>query len=426
MVLNRVASNFVQLRSRAIRNGSMNENEDSSAKLGTRDMKSATTRSATTESTRERRARLSGGLKGKQQRVRESKRRHNYTSRLHTLLTRTSSEATAGSASTSLSQSNNGQQRNEAHADVEMAPADTRAHEPKPPSFIALQFKPRLNKPVFNEVSEAQLGPNLEGVPAAYVRDILEIEGQEHRTALAKSNIIGFYGQDKKDPRLPEKVIVEHPESITRPPSHALALHSDPVPPNTTRNVSVQLGHSLVLAAHCSNLRPLPPTSEVDDSVVHEDARGRFVRYKVDIVPLRVPSVELFPILVSYLCTLDEQWLLNLLLGIPAPPSHPPEPVQLPTPVASPPHLNKIADSEKISYLTQEIRTASVQLAILHANDWRVIMVKAHKVWNLYRNAIALGVNETGLWSTMQTAWSILLLAMDIVSKSGRTQATAN
>lgn len=167
----------------------------------------------------------------------------------------------------------------------------------------------------------------------------------------------------------------------------------------------------------------MPRPSEDDDFVLLEDARGKFVRQKLDIVPLRIPSVELFPILVSYLCTLDEHWLLSTLLGIPPSPAAS-EPVQLPTPEASPPYLNKSA--VEVSSLTQEVLSLSVQLATLHVDNCGAILAKAQKVWNLYRNAISLGVDESGLWTTMQTAWSVLLLAMDIVSKAGRARAAAN
>jgi len=220
-------------------------------------------------------------------------------------------------------------------------------------------------------------------------------------------------------------VIVERPECIALEPSHAFAVHSDPISPNTKRKVSIQLGHSLLLAAHCSNLPPIPPPSHDDGFVLHEDARGKFVRYKLDVVPLRVPCSALFPVLVTYLCTLDEERLLNVLLGVQPPPLpvHS-EPAQLPTPAPSPPHLNQSA--VEVKYLSQDVQSLSAQLAALHADDGGALLFKAQAVWNLHRNAISLGVSETGLWTTMETAWSVLVGALSIVSKVGELQAAAN
>lgn len=241
--------------------------------------------------------------------------------------------------------------------------------------------------------------------------------------ALARTNIIGYHGQDKNDPRLPAKVVVERPESVTLDPSHAFAVHSDPVSPNTKRKVSIQLCHGMLLAAHCSKLPPIPSPSDDDDFALHEDARGRFARYKLDVIPLRVPCAPLFPVLVTYLCTLDEKRLLNKLLGLrPVPVSS--EPVQLPTPAPSPPHL--IQSSDEVNRLTEDVGTLSAQLAALHADNVGALLFLSRAVWNLYRNAVALGVNETGLWTAMETAWTVLMGALHIVSKVSELHVATN
>ncbi len=70
---------------------------------------------------------------------------------------------------------------------------------------------------------------------------------------------------------------------------------------------------------------------------------------------------RLFPVLVTYLCTLDEERLLNVLLGVQPPPLPvPSEPAQLPTPAPSPPHLNQSA--VEVKYLTQDVQSLSAQL----------------------------------------------------------------
>lgn len=179
MVLNRVASNFVQARTRPTRDGAKNENEDSSTKPTTRDLKSVRMQSATMAFTRERRAQLSGGVKGKQQRAKESKKRQGHTNRTHTQPARTSVEAS--SSSTSLPHSIHEQQRNEVHADIEMASMDTRGQEPEPPSYSVLQLDRVLRKPNFKEVTEAQLeavDSSIASVPASYARDALEVVGE--------------------------------------------------------------------------------------------------------------------------------------------------------------------------------------------------------------------------------------------------------
>ena len=157
-------------------------------------------------------------------------------------------------------------------------------------------------------------------------------------------------------------------------PTHMLAVHSSTQPASQgARKVTLFPAHSLVLAAHCANLPPLPASvASTSAPVTSDDSED--VHVTLPILPLSIPSPETFATLSSYLYTRRADALLRALL--PSFPSSTPVPTTM---VA----------------LTQTLERAPSSTLLAHA-------LKVHGVW---RNACALGVHDERLWGVLDLAW---------------------
>lgn len=161
------------------------------------------------------------------------------------------------------------------------------------------------------------------------------------------------------------------------------------------------------------------------------------------VVPLSIPSPTAFPLLSAYLYTQDSDNLLRALLGVPLSPTSSPthssvpsillSPADsLPTPAPSPQLLPRsdlapVPSSDSPAGLAAEfsarVSQTSRALAAVHIGDGDALLKKVGFVMGLWRNAYALGVYDSGLWSTLDAAWAVLLGAMAICERTGHTKA---
>ena len=155
-------------------------------------------------------------------------------------------------------------------------------------------------------------------------------------------------------------------------PTHMLAVHSSTQSASQgARKVTLFPAHSLVLAAHCANLPPLPALV-ASTPVTSDDSED--VHVTLPILPLSIPSPETFATLSSYLYTQRPDALLRSLL--------PSFPTTTPVPATT-------------AALTQTLERAPSSILLAHA-------LKVHGVW---RNACALGVHDERLWGVLDLAW---------------------
>ena len=216
---------------------------------------------------------------------------------------------------------------------------------------------------------------------------------------------------------------------------------------NLERKTRVTLlpAHALVLAAHCTALPPLPKSSSSFSLHAQEKSTNTASTsgnsesgavISIPVVPLSLPSPSTFPLLSAYLYTQRVEDLIYSLLGVPlagtrrktssesqAPQTHSQSRIPFPSAssqtTSSPAHdvdssdsSDTDAESSLTAKLTSQLAQTSSILAAHYSYDARALLRKVDVVLGLWRNAYALGVFETGLWSALDTAWAVLLTAL--------------
>ncbi|KAH9947849.1 hypothetical protein B0H21DRAFT_736614 [Amylocystis lapponica] len=291
-----------------------------------------------------------------------------------------------------------------------------------PPS---LQLPRNLARPAFSEVSRdviAALEPELADVPLEYIRKHLAGQANQMLTALSLLTLPGSLPRARLPPSIdaPLRPASNTPSSSAFP-THLLAISSSKSPsaPNTptaasfasqsssTLSVTIPLypTHALVLAAHCTLLPPLPRSRPSNHTTA----------VSLPIVPLTVPSAEVFPLLHAYLHTRRPDTLLASLL---------------PSLASVLPPANVAAGSSapgKAMYIAQFSSESLLRLAhglasSAHAHAGAQgalagLMAHTKAINGLWRNACALGVFDAELWGVMDLAWEIVLTALTRVAE---------
>ena len=171
-------------------------------------------------------------------------------------------------------------------------------------------------------------------------------------------------------------------------PTHILAIGASK--PSGNEHLFTFPVHSLVIAAQCSRVPQLPPSSGSSSGVLH-----------LPILPLALPSPAAFKVLHGYLYNHSLEGVLKSLFPLPAAfvqgLSH--HTVQMT--LASGPSLHQLS-----SYLCLSAG-ASLQAVTTHA---------AH-VKELWQDMVALGFYDPELWDTLDLAWEIILGALNLAAR---------
>ncbi|KAJ7906863.1 hypothetical protein B0H13DRAFT_2504695 [Mycena leptocephala] len=200
-----------------------------------------------------------------------------------------------------------------------------------------------------------QADPNLTDVPVEYIRDCLRSSTQ---TMVAALQAVTVLTPDLKDGLAKELEIIINDTVSGACPTHMFAIHGDtPLARGQKRHVRLYPFHHLVMAVQCASLPALPPS--------RPDAT--LSKAKIPIVPLCLPSPEMFALLHSYLYTQDPATLLAALI---------------------PPCESNL-----------------MQLA-----------AHTSKVHGLWCNACALGVVDPHLYDVTEAAWANILAAMQALT----------
>ncbi|KAJ7440703.1 hypothetical protein B0H11DRAFT_1827737 [Mycena galericulata] len=151
-----------------------------------------------------------------------------------------------------------------------------------------------LQRPVTATINTAYLEryPDLKGVPVEYVRENLPIA--EMRAALQGVKVVG---------RITRTLTLSINTGI--PPTHMLATET--LSSSSDRQFTLFPVHDLVLAMYCADLPTLPQwidLPEVDISslelAVPAASATPISHRTVAVIPVRIPSPQTFPLLLSY------------------------------------------------------------------------------------------------------------------------------
>ena len=198
-------------------------------------------------------------------------------------------------------------------------------------------------------------------------------------------------------PALPQELAIMINDLSSEMPSHMLAVYSaqtSDAASNRRNKVTLYPSHNIMLAAHCANLPPLRSITQPAPKVAGSSIT-------VPVVPLCIPAAELYAPLSMYLYTKRADLLLQSLL-----------PVVPPTPI----NVYASADEtpEEATQQQQKILTFARQLAATYTPH--ALLQYAMRVNGLWRNVCALGIFDSGIWETIDTAWEVLLLALGMAT----------
>ncbi|KIJ27968.1 hypothetical protein M422DRAFT_190333 [Sphaerobolus stellatus SS14] len=232
----------------------------------------------------------------------------------------------------------------------------------------ASQYPRQLRRPAFRRVSSSAIkavAPELGNVAVEFILQKIGDVGEGMYYTARKST-------PKCPPsRLPREIAVSMPSfasEATPAPTHVLAVYSTPSALAKQR-VLLHSIHALILAATCANLPPLPYSTP---------ARGPST-VTLPVIPLSIPSPEMFGALLEYLYTFDTDALICSLLPV--------------------------------SNAGNGIPPPDVMASKLQANPKSIPGCLA-RIHGLYNDVCALGVFDEKLWRTIEAAWEVCWIAM--------------
>ncbi|KAG2361034.1 hypothetical protein BDR07DRAFT_1359416 [Suillus spraguei] len=248
-------------------------------------------------------------------------------------------------------------------------------------STASVSLPRRLARSEITEIPISTLqavAPELVHTHIDYIREGLERLGPDMLRVLA-----GIKAEPVSN-ILPKELSIIVNDISSDMPTHMFAVFSSRQPAPARRRVTLFPAHNLVFATHCTNLPILP----VSTPALVEHA-GQEI--KVPIVPLCIPSPEVFPQLSTFLYTKRIDHLLASLMPLPTPP-----PLYRDDPTTVMPLLTQFA--QKIA------DTCAVEALLRH-------IAKVHGTWS---NVMALGITDERLWCALDTAWEVLLTSLAI------------
>ncbi|KAF8182992.1 hypothetical protein K438DRAFT_1839403 [Mycena galopus ATCC 62051] len=280
----------------------------------------------------------------------------------------------------------------------------SRSQQPQNP---ALQLPRTLTRPPFTDISRdalAAAAPDLcaASVPIEFIRHGLRAKAPSMQAGIA-SLAPSHLPQNMSIPRdrLPSALTVPlcaPPHGVLPSyPTHALAI-SPASSKSSSGKASIFAVHSVVLAAHCAKLPPLPPARA-------PSASGAVT---LPVLPFALPSPPAFTILHAYMYTHRVDAVLAALLPLPSSFLAPLSASSgsgaastIAAALASPPHLHTLA----------------AHLASHSSSNISTLLEHAAHVKELWQDMVALGMYDPPLWSALDLAWEVVLGAMNVVAQ---------
>ncbi|KAJ7131721.1 hypothetical protein C8R43DRAFT_657986 [Mycena crocata] len=254
------------------------------------------------------------------------------------------------------------------------------------------QLPRTLGRPSFTEVSRAALlaaSPDLGNVSVEFIRKNLLATAPQMlagTSALSPAHLPSALPKSSLPPYISVPLFPLQDGVHPVYPTHALAI-SNASPSGPADMHLVFPIHALVLAAHCSKLPQLPPPAPRGSTSVH-----------LPVLPLTLPSAPAFSILHTFMYSHRLDGVLTALFPIP------PQFLRALTHKTVRAALQSGADLHHLSAHLCAASTSNVQVLMTHT---------AH-VKELWQDMVALGVDDTALWDTVELAYEIVLGALNL------------
>ncbi|KAJ7201145.1 hypothetical protein GGX14DRAFT_699569 [Mycena pura] len=291
-----------------------------------------------------------------------------------------------------------------------------RAHDHAAPlAPPAIKLPRTLARPPFADIARdalAAAAPDLAAVPADFIRHGLRATAPAMLAgiaALAPSHV----PQALPRSRLPSALSVPlraHAPGTPHPPlpTHIVAVSAAAKSSKDEMDGPTRLFpmHAVVLAAHCTKLTRLPPSSSSSRASV-----------SLPVIQLPLPSPPAFAILHSWMYTGRLDAALSALLPVPssflerlaAAQSSTPS-----TPGSAPDPAHAFLASTLSSRTAQHALAA--HLCAAASGNLTTLMEHAGHVKELWQDMVALGVCDPGLWAALDVAWETVLGAMNLAA----------
>lgn len=172
-------------------------------------------------------------------------------------------------------------------------------------------------------------------------------------------------------------------------PTHVLAVASSKSSGN--EHVFMFPVHNIIIAAQCSALPRLPPSSAVPSSTLH-----------LPVLPLSLPSPAAFKVLHGYLYNHSLEAVLKSLFPLPS------------------------GFTQGLSHYTVQstlssgslLHQLSTYLCSASGGSLQALTGHAAHVKELWQDMVALGLHDPELWDTLDLAWEITLGALNIAAST--------
>ncbi|ORY52722.1 hypothetical protein BCR35DRAFT_337685 [Leucosporidium creatinivorum] len=242
------------------------------------------------------------------------------------------------------------------------------------------------------ELAQLAVDEEFEGMPIGFLVSKLQGMGPSLLTQ-ATATTLHIPAGPQLPSYLPCTLPVASASASPLSPSHILAIHA----PDSPRTLLVPV-HGLLFASHSTALSLISSKPHLQPSFPNHPALPSDLpppssapnEVHLPVVELHMPSSHAFPLLQSYIYLQSPSLLLASLL--PTPP---------PTPKPSKPSLSALLNPTPLSL--------STSLAALPS---QTLLGRISMVHGLWQTAVALGVSDEKLWSTMRSAWGILAGAL--------------
>lgn len=177
-------------------------------------------------------------------------------------------------------------------------------------------------------------------------------------------------------------------------PTHVLAVYSTGKGANDA-TLALIPSHDIVLASHCALLARIPATRQTVPAGQHS----------LPLLPLGVPVPAAFSTLHVYLYTHDLGALFRTLL-----PCLPSSFISALT--SSPGTLQStLSNSKQMHQLASHVLSQAPA-----ANTAQFLMGQSQHISGLWKNTVALGVNDNNLWDAIDLAWDIVFNALNMAT----------
>ncbi|KAF7329085.1 hypothetical protein MKEN_00169000 [Mycena kentingensis (nom. inval.)] len=265
----------------------------------------------------------------------------------------------------------------------------------------SVQLPRTLERPVCPKVARAALlaaSPDLGFLPVEDIRK--DIRHNYNRLDVGRSSFVRSIPAGLPRSQLPPYMTVPaaRPRKLLVPlnappvepiqPTHLLAIGN--TNPSTLEDVHLLFPiHAAVLAAECAKLPPLPPSAPAPvNGMLH-----------LPVLPLALPSAPGFSILLGYLYHHNPGMVLNTVLPL----SH--EFIQ---------QMQSVKALRATINSPTERHYMAQHLGRVTGWSMQTLMKHMGHIKELWQDMVALGIDEDGIWETVEFGYEIVLAALNL------------